>query len=241
MDRLDEVLDLREEWGPFPELRVDDALNPFKRRLILWSATAQYLYEIALLASGPPEVREWEKRLKEVERIARHGLSEPRNFGDAPMLYGFSITAEVQPALVFVEMFKEETASAFPSEQLYGSLALWILIQAYRAALEDRISCASQLETQAAMAIAFSLGEGGRTVLGQFERERRSKSAAIGGNASHEAQNSRKRKLLEEFREGGWSSKSKAAAMLAPKYAFSEETVLRWLRDETLKSPSAAN
>lgn len=239
MERLDEVLDLREEWGPFPELRVDDALNPFKRRLTFWSATAQYLYEIALLASGALDVREWELRLNEVERIAREGLSEPRNFSDAPMLHGFSITAEVQPALVFVELFKEGTASAFPGEELYGSLALWLLVDAHRTAFHGRTSCASQLETQAALAIAFSLGEGGRTVLGQFEQARRSKSATIGGNASHHAQNARKRALLEEFRGGAWASKSKAAVALAPKYAFSEETVLRWLRSETLKSPSA--
>lgn len=238
MDKVIDDLELREQWGPFPELRIDESLDPFERQLVFGSATTHYLYEIALATSGTKTIGGWQERLKEVERIACVGLSASGKSLTEPFLFGFTISAAGQPALAFLEVCEEGVASTFPRGQLFGSLALWLLVDAYRFALKASIDRANQLEVQAAFAIAVALGEGGREVMADLERKRRGRSAEIGGNASHEAQNARKRELLEEFRKRNWASKAQAAAALAPKYCFSVETVRRWLRGEALKTCS---
>lgn len=236
MDKLNDDLDLREEWGPFPELRTDVALNPFERQLDFWSATTHYLYEIALRTSGASDMDGWQERLREVERIACGALFEPEKSLTKPFLLGFPVTAAGQPALAFLDVCEEGDAIRLPRAQLFGSLALWLLVEAYRLARIGRSERASQLEVQAAFALAICLGENGREVMAAIEKARRSEIGTANANTRHAERNREKEEMLEEFRKDSWPSKARAAAILGPKYGFAEETVQKLLRSETLKA-----
>lgn len=216
-------------WGRLPELCISELANPFLAELEFTDPTEQYIYRHSLLACGAHDLEGWRERLAELGKIAAVRLTEARAAGAVPVIYGVCFHTMRDVGLTYC-VLGVDGANGHPAYELYGSLALWLLLKARQAYGGGRYEHADELMLQASISLGRSFAEGGRVVVAGEEKERRRSNAVQAATTGRRAQRKRKEALFAEFDSGNWADKGIATSVLAPKYHFSPTTVRKWLQ-----------
>lgn len=216
-------------WGRLPKLGISELANPFLAKLEFTDPTEQYIYECSLLACGAQDPEELEERLAEAAKIAAARLFEARTAGVLPVINGACFNATRDVGLTYC-LLGADSANGYPTHELYGSLALWLMLKASHAYGQGRCDAADAMVLQASICLGHSFAEGGRVVVAAEEKERRRSNAVLAAASGRQAQKKRKEALFAEFDSGNWADKGIATSVLAPKYHFSPLTVRKWLQ-----------